>query len=104
MQLTDMKNKAEAPSSTLVAADMVEEYPYGLRISLRNEELEKLGITALPAVGSEMTLHASVRVTSTSQNEYQDEKPRMHVELQIEKMAIDSGKRAEKAMYPTMLA
>lgn len=100
--MIDMKNKVERPDSALVAPEMTEEYPYGLRIRLGNEELTKLGITTLPAVGAEMKLVASVRVISTGQNEYQDGDVNRHVELQIEQMALDTNKSAEKAMYPSM--
>jgi hypothetical protein len=88
----------------LIAPEIHDEYPYGLRINLRTEELTKLGITALPAVGAEMKLVASVRVISTGQNEYQDGDVNRHVELQIEQMALDTNKSAEQAMYPSMLA
>jgi hypothetical protein len=102
--MIDMKNKVERPDSALVAPEMTEEYPYGLRISLRTEELTKLGITTLPAVGVEMKLVASVRVVSTGQNEYQDGDVNRHVELQIEQMELGTGKTAEQALYPSMLA
>lgn len=100
--MIDMKNTVESEDSTLVSPDTREEYPYGLRINLRTEELTKLGITTLPAVGAEMKLIASVRVIGTGQNEYQDGDVNRHVELQIEQMAIDTNKPAEKAMYPSM--
>ena len=37
-------------------------YPYGLCISLGKDELEKLGITALPKVGTEMMIMAKCYV------------------------------------------
>ena len=101
--MIDMKNKVERPDSALVSPEMTEEYPYGLRINLRTEELAKLGITTLPAVGAEMKLIASVRVIGTGQNEYQDGDVNRHVELQIEQMALDTDKPAEKVLYPSML-
>ena len=40
MKLIDMKSSVEAERSTLMAPEMREEYPYGLRISLNNDALK----------------------------------------------------------------
>lgn len=47
-------------------------YPYGLRISLNKEDLEKLGITDMPALGDQMCFYVCGDVCSTaeSQDEY----------------------------------
>jgi hypothetical protein len=69
------------------------EYPYGLTLSLCDESLKKLGITSLPAVGSTMTLHAMVTVTSVSSNETQAGGVDQCVGLQITDMDLSGPAR-----------
>jgi hypothetical protein len=71
-------------------------YSYGLCINLNKDELEKLGITALPKVGSEMMVHAKVYVKSTSAYETQGEGKDMNVSLQITDMAIEGTTDGER--------
>lgn len=76
-------------------------YSYGLCLHLGKEELEKLGITALPEVGSEMMVHAMayVKTVSARQNQDGDE---MSLELQITDMALEGKQRdreAAKGLY-----
>lgn len=113
MKLIDMKNTVEDKRSSMIAPEMVDEYPYGLRISLDNATLAKLGITELPAIDSEHKLVALVCVVGVSQRESQgDGEPYRSVELQIEQMALAPAKEEDdeeasgsmaKSMYPSML-
>ncbi len=64
------------------------QYPYGLCISLGKDELEKLGITALPKVGSEMMITAKAIVKSTSEYDTQGAGKEMSVSLQITDMGL----------------
>ena len=70
-------------------------YPYGLCISLGKEELEKLGITALPKVGGEMMITAKAVVKSTSAYDTQGEGTDMRVELQITDMDLGQTENAQ---------
>lgn len=63
-------------------------YPYGLCISLCQDSMEKLGITALPEVGSEMMIHAKVYVKSTRAYETMEDGEDMGMDLQITDMEI----------------
>lgn len=71
-------------------------YPYGLCLHLSQEQLEKLGITALPAVGTEMTLTAKVFVKGTSAYETQGGKD-MSMDLQITDMELGASDKAPTA-------
>ena len=86
-------SKAEAKTMSepcLVGAkDAGPRYPYGLEIRLNNEALEKLGI-ALPKVGTSVRVIADCCVTSVSSNERQKGEPNRSVELQIERLAVNS--------------
>lgn len=105
MDLIDMKTKSEAQRSTLVAPEMREEYPYGLRLTLDNDTLAKLGMSELPAIDSEFKLMALCCVVSVHQSERSDGEPHRSVELQIEQMALAPAAEeddAEEGMYPSM--
>lgn len=78
-------------------------YPYGLCISLGKDELEKLGITVLPKVGTEMMVHAMAYVKSTSAYETQGEGEKMSIELQITDMAIEGNQQQRNAEASTLL-
>jgi len=113
MKLIDMKNTVQSKESTMLSPIEQDEYPYGLRISLDNDTLKKLGLTELPAIDSEHKLVALVCVVGLSQNESAGEgEPYRSVSLQIEQMALmpaaeeddaEEGPRdPAKAMYPSM--
>lgn len=70
--------------------DDTPKYPYGLRISMCDESLKKLGINELPALGAKFTLRAVCEVDSTSQYQEKDGADRT-LGLQITAMELDSG-------------
>ena len=88
MALINMKSKPEREEMPGEIERDEPRYPYGLCISLGKDELEKLGITALPKVGGEMMIQAKAMVKSTSAYETQGEGTDMRVELQITDMEI----------------
>lgn len=81
------------PCATACEPDkkLMPEYPWGLKISLGDGELKKLGLTVekLP-VKAMLHMHAMARVTGTSNNTTQDGKEHPRVELQIEQLAVES--------------
>lgn len=96
MRMVDMElddeDQFDAPS---IAGGDKPKYPWGLRISLSEKEMDKLGIDASCAfVGGICHLHALAKVTSVSSNETQDadgdSSEHSRVELQITAMAIES--------------
>ena len=67
------------------------DYPWGLRISLTEEELEKLDLDHKDAqVGGVFHLHGLARITSVSVNKNTDGKESCRIEAQIEDLAIES--------------
>lgn len=66
------------------------DYPYGLRICLTMDELEKLELDPSDAVvGGTVHLHAMGRITSVSSSDGETG-PSCRVEIQIEDLAIES--------------
>ncbi len=65
-------------------------YPYELRISLVDSSLDKLGLDADCEVGDIIDMRAFATVTSVSINKDGDGTTRRRIELQIEKMAVES--------------
>ncbi|HZF28702.1 MAG TPA: hypothetical protein VE907_06275 [Gammaproteobacteria bacterium] len=94
MKLTSMKVKKRDKEKTLgmmspSAVGDGDQYPYGLRIRLENEQLDKLGFKDMPKVGDYLTIEAECCVISTSQNTNQGGDERRNLELQIEKIGCE---------------
>lgn len=109
MQLTDMKlTPAEAKSENGICCAPGESdgpaYPYGLCIYLDDETIAKLGLTALPDVGTKFALNAIVEVTSNSQRQNQDGKT-VSMDLQITDMGLETAteKTPEQKLYANSL-
>lgn len=66
-----------------------ERYPYGTRLDLDKEALDKLGITDMPAVGTKMMLEAKVTVIGSRQSA-SDKSEHRSIELQITDMELGS--------------
>ncbi len=47
------------------------DYPWGLTLNLGTDELEKLGLKTMPALGTEMTITAKVKVTRCEESAYE---------------------------------
>lgn len=97
MKLTSMKVSAAAKEKAVtLATDSPPEYPWGLRVNLDNDALEKLGLTTLPKVGTAMVLHANVEVYSVSEHEAQEGGPHRSLELQITELALGTERSTEE--------
>lgn len=94
--MTSMKMSAEEAKEygPSVMAD-APQYPYGLRLDLNNESLEKLGIDEMPAIGSKKMIYAMAEVVSVSANESKDGPPHRSVGLQITDMSCKSSGDAQ---------
>lgn len=82
-----------------VAVGNEDRYPWGTRLDLNKDSLDKLGIKDLPAVGTKMMIEAKVTVIATRQTAREDDTTRS-LELQITDMAIenDGDEVAEKEL------
>lgn len=102
MAMISMKQEAEREE--MLGEIEYEEpmYPYGLCLHLDQDQLEKLGITSLPAVGTEMTITAKVFVKGTSAYETQGGKD-MTVDLQITDMEIGESESKRTTDQATAL-
>lgn len=93
-KLRDMVRKARPEKSYPVEApDMsVERYPWGLRLNLNNEELDKLGIKLKNLnVDDKIKIEAIAYVESIRQSKNKSGEDR-NLELQITKMAVRKTK------------
>lgn len=88
MKNAKKKDKKKDAGCCVPSCGPDEAYPYGLRIELNEDSLDKLGIDKLPGVGDEMEVEAKVEVQSVSENAYQDGENRRSVSLQITKMSL----------------
>lgn len=96
MKRTAAENKAREKNMNKPLAGGSEDYPYGLTITLGKDELDKLGVKALPGVGDTYELTATVKVTSVSKRASTTDES-MHLELQITHMALEAGEEANPA-------
>lgn len=75
MALVNMQQSPEEAKKNAICCDSdapdQPRYPYGLELHLDEETLNKLGLTAPPAVGTTMMINAKVMVTSASQYQRQ---------------------------------
>lgn len=64
------------------------DYPWGLRITLNDEQIEVLGIKSLPAVGAPVAIEAIGTVQSVSDEAVDNGKSNRRIELQITDLAL----------------
>ena len=86
MELDD-EDKLDAPQPYPMPTKP--DYPYGLRISLTEKELKKLGLEMPEKIGDMIDLRAFAVVTCMSQHDNGDGNC-CRVELQIQKMSVES--------------
>ena len=104
MARTAAEKKADAKKYDPASPSSVADYSYGLQISLNDESLKKLGLTALPVPGTALRVEGIVKVTSV--RESADEKAAdRSAELQITHLSVEApdeaASKAVKAMYPS---
>lgn len=88
MAYTKAELKEEKKEMSVGYDGQPNKYPWGLNIRLEKKELDKLGIKALPEVGSEMHFMAVAKVTSVNQSASEDRDDERCVGLQITYMQL----------------
>lgn len=71
--------------------EKTEEYPYCLKLHLTQNELTKLGVDEMPALESEMSLIAKVKVVGA-----RSENDQHSLELQITEMLLGKPKKEQE--------
>lgn len=90
VSLKRSKKEKKREAKAMTSPSMGEDYPYGTRLELDDDTLEKLGCDELPEVGDEFELHCVAKVRSVSDNssDYGDGESRHRsMSLQITKMS-----------------
>lgn len=88
--------KTEAASPTMDQPD----YPWGLCLSLCQDELEKLGLSDEVEVGDMLHIHAMAKVTSVSSSDNEASGPQRRIELQITDMVGEDEDSENEAVDP----
>lgn len=81
-----------------------DKFPFGLKLHLGDEVLDKLDVDGMPKVGDEKILLAKVTVTDSSENESIEGVKRRSISLQITAMELDDNsahkiEKAQKALF-----
>jgi hypothetical protein len=101
MALVNMMQSAEEAkeNSACCTDDSPDEprYPYGLELSLDEETLAKLGITAPPAVGTTMMITAKIVVTRASSYQTQGKDPESSSAWQITDLECGSTQASQQS-------
>ncbi|GAA0567472.1 capsid staple protein [Halomonas salifodinae] len=85
-KMVSMKGTGDAPGMTVAEAPD-DEYPWGLRIHLEDDQLAKLGIDMMPDPGAKRMMMAKVEIVSTDIHNRDGEK-RRSMSLQITDMKL----------------
>ena len=96
MKFPKAKKGADKGMTAVAVNEAKDEYPYGLRLSLNEDQIKKLdGLFDLDVEGK-LVIHAEAHVSSKSSNEQQAGKPERRMEIQITGMAcMPTGKDYE---------
>ena len=65
------------------------DYPYGLELNLSEDELAKLNISDLPAVGVEVTISGKGEITRASMTQRNDGEDSKSLSIQITDLSVD---------------
>lgn len=101
MRRTDVeKAAADGPfACSTIGGPTGPDYPYGLRITLSEDELAKLDLEGECSAGDMIDLRAFAKVTNVNITDV-DGKPRRSIELQIQQIALENEETEEPAAAP----
>lgn len=94
--MADMKHMARSKKERkemITSSVEGDKYPYGLRVDLGHEEMQKLGMDSMPKVGDKVHLESHAHVVSASEHSNEgDEEPHRRVSLELRHMAVSPHK------------
>jgi hypothetical protein len=104
--MTDMKHmarsKKERTEMNKPSAIGGDKYPYGLRVDLGHEEMQKLGMDSMPKVGDKVHLQSHAHVVSASESSHEgDDEPQRRVSLELRHMAVGPAPKEGTIEDPT---
>lgn len=102
MKMTAKEAKEYASPSTAVAD--APQFPYGLRVELNNDSLDKLAMKDMPKIGDRFTMTCTVEACGCASYTERDGDENRSLSLQITDMALvpmAAKKSAADAIYPT---
>lgn len=95
LKISKKEAKEKSEAMQVIGSSDQERYPYGLRLDLNNDTLDKLGMTKLPSVGTVLTFEVKSKVIGSRQSATEGSENRS-IELQITHIDMDTAKE-EKA-------
>ncbi len=108
MKMTDMTmpklSKKELSTKDVpmpVEADR-DRWPYGLKVTFEAEQVDKLPILEKVKVGDDVSISGMGEVTSIRMSENKDGKKQFTVEIQIQKVGVESAKSSPESMADAM--
>lgn len=98
MKLVHMGREEDGIPTAPEAMPGISPYPYGLRLHLTHEELEKLGYDSLPAAGTMCRIECIACVTSsrTEDPDADGDCDYCCIELQVTEMAMEEEEEGEE--------
>lgn len=102
-EMTHMaRSKKERKEMTKPSSIEGDKYPYGLRVDLGHEEMQKLGMDSMPKVGDKVHLESHAHVVSASEHHNEgDDEPHRRVSLELRHMAVSPHKAEGMIADPT---
>jgi len=97
MKMADMRQKAKnlKESNAVKLSDAGHpSVPYGLHVTLGPDELDKLGVKTMPAVGDKVHVRAHAHVARVSETHETGGKKHRSVELHLHHMAMEQPKKS----------
>ena len=102
-QMADMRMKTSDKKKSMMAEPMREDYPYGLRISLNHEQIEKIKNCKNLNAGDTVHIVCEGTVSSKEVRDREKEGEKHSMDIQIKKISLNkAGKgkiNADKIMY-----
>lgn len=94
--MVNMKRRKAAPSKNEVCETVPadDQYPWGLRLTVGTEELDKLDLGRLPLPGAVVSLSGKARVVSVSEEVRGRDKTDRRLELQITDLDLVKGAKS----------